>query len=133
MTASRNSTPHPIDVYVGQRVRERRRGRRGSQQSLAAQLNISFQQLQKYERGTNRISASMLYKIAAALEVPISYFFEGLHGPGIVKAGSHEDGMISLAGSPEGIEILKYFYRLSPKAREIVVTAVKGMAELPFR
>lgn len=80
--------PHSIDVLVGKRVRERRQALGVSQESLAEALGVSFQQVQKYENGKNRVSASRLYEIAAALDTSISYFFEGAsklgrkrHGP----------------------------------------------------
>ena len=70
------SRPNPIDAHVGQRIRWRRSVLGLSQEQLAAALGVSFQQVQKYERGVNRIVASRLHDLAAALEVPISYFFE---------------------------------------------------------
>lgn len=69
--------PHPIDVYVGTKIRLTRAARGISQQQLSDMLSISFQQLQKYERGINRISASRLWEISQALGVNIAYFFEG--------------------------------------------------------
>lgn len=69
--------PHPIDVFVGNKIRLTRAARGISQQQLADKLGISFQQLQKYERGINRISASRLWEVSQALGVPISYFFDG--------------------------------------------------------
>jgi transcriptional regulator with XRE-family HTH domain len=69
------------DLFVGSRVRARRRELRMSQTALADGLGLTFQQVQKYERGANRISASKLYEIAGLLEVPVAYFFDGLeHG-----------------------------------------------------
>lgn len=70
--------PHPVDVHVGQRVRMRRNQIGMSQTNLADGLGITFQQVQKYERGSNRISTSKLYEIATALGTPITYFFEDL-------------------------------------------------------
>src|SRR5688500_9150300 len=67
---------HPTDIAVGQKVRERRMLLGWTQQRLAGTLGVSFQQVQKYERGANRFSASMLEATAKALEVPISYFFD---------------------------------------------------------
>ena len=70
--------PDPIDQYVGSRVRARRVGLRMSQTNLGQTIDVTFQQVQKYENGTNRISASNLYKIAKALAVDVSYFFDGI-------------------------------------------------------
>jgi transcriptional regulator with XRE-family HTH domain len=76
---------HPVDVHVGQAVRWRRKLRGLSQEALARRLGLTFQQVQKYETGANRISASALHAIARTLEVPVSAFFEGL--PGTVDSG----------------------------------------------
>lgn len=75
---AKTDEPHPVDIHVGQRVRMRRNQIGMSQTTLGEELGITFQQVQKYERGTNRISTSKLYEIATALSVPIKYFFEDL-------------------------------------------------------
>ena len=69
--------PDPVDIHVGSRLRERRLSLGWSQSELGRALDLTFQQIQKYERGTNRVSASMLYKAAEAMEVPVSFFFDG--------------------------------------------------------
>ena len=71
---------HPVDVHVGQRVRQRRWMVDMTQQKLGDSVGIKFQQIQKYETGANRISASRMWDIAATMEVPVSFFFEGLDG-----------------------------------------------------
>ena len=71
---------HPVDIHVGRRVRLRRWFRGMTQLELGERVGIRFQQIQKYEAGTNRISASRMWEIAAAMEVPMSYFFEGIDG-----------------------------------------------------
>lgn len=71
---------HPVDVHVGRKLKQIRTIRRLSQTDVAKELNLSFQQIQKYEIGSNRIAASRLYDLARILEVPTSYFFEGLEG-----------------------------------------------------
>ncbi len=71
---------HSVDIYVGQRVRQRRWMVGMTQQQLGDSVGIKFQQIQKYEVGTNRISASRMWDIAVAMEVPVSFFFEGLDG-----------------------------------------------------
>ncbi len=72
--------PHPVDIHVGSVVRVLRTAQRLSQSDLAAALGISFQQIQKYERGANRISVSKLYEMSRVLEVSPGYFFDGLNG-----------------------------------------------------
>jgi transcriptional regulator with XRE-family HTH domain len=75
--------PHAFDAYVGLRIRTRRVLKNISQEQLGSKLGITFQQIQKYEKGINRISAGRLYEIASFLEVPVSYFFEGLDKPNV--------------------------------------------------
>ena len=70
--------PHPIDVYVGRRLQLARREQRMSQERLGKCVGVTFQQIQKYERGVNGIRASRLYALACCLSVPVGYFFEGL-------------------------------------------------------
>lgn len=70
---------HPVDIHVGQKLKQIRTLRRLSQTDVARQLNLSFQQIQKYEIGSNRVAASRLFELAQILEVSPSYFFEGLH------------------------------------------------------
>ncbi|MEM9966988.1 MAG: helix-turn-helix transcriptional regulator [Pseudomonadota bacterium] len=70
---------HPVDIHVGQKIKQLRTLRRMSQTDVARKLNLSFQQVQKYEIGSNRVSASRLFELAQILDVAPSYFFEGLH------------------------------------------------------
>lgn len=70
--------PHPVDIHVGGRVREARSLKGMSQEQLGHTLGISFQQVQKYEKGTNRIGSSRLWDICRALDIPVDFFFEGL-------------------------------------------------------
>jgi len=80
--------PDPIDVHVGRQLRYLRISRRMSQERLGSMVDLTFQQIQKYEKGTNRVSASVLYRLARALDIPVSTFFEGLAGaPDAAAAG----------------------------------------------
>ncbi len=74
----RELQPSPIDTYVGSRIRLRRTVFGMSQEQLGSALKLSFQQIQKYERGTNRVGASRLFEISCVLNVPVSYFFDGV-------------------------------------------------------
>lgn len=77
MSKKKANGPHPVDVHVGARLQLRRKLMRISQTELGQHVGITFQQIQKYERGTNRISASRLYEFANILDVPVSFFFDG--------------------------------------------------------
>jgi|WetSurMetagenome_2_1015567.scaffolds.fasta_scaffold130600_2 transcriptional regulator with XRE-family HTH domain len=106
--------PSSVDVHVGGRVRVRRRLLAMTQERLAELIDVTFQQVQKYERGSNRISASKLFAIAAALEAPINYFFEGLDGePSSTEAPpSPERTIHAFLQTPEGIELAQAFPRI---------------------
>lgn len=122
---------HPVDLYVGARLRIRRKVLGFSQTQLAEALGITFQQIQKYERGANRISASKLYEAARLLQSPVSYFFEGLDE---TAQGAADDGfaqrMTQFVATPEGLELAGLFPRLSDRRlRRRVVDLVKAMVD----
>jgi transcriptional regulator with XRE-family HTH domain len=104
-------SPRPVDRHVGQRLRLRRQILDVSQMDLARRLGITFQQVQKYEKGANRISASRLVEIAAALEVPVTYFFDGLDGAH--EGGGKDDDLLI---DSNGAALLRAFNRISDKA-----------------
>lgn len=121
---------HPVDLYVGARLRIRRKVLGLSQTQLADALGITFQQIQKYERGANRISASKLYEAARLLQSPVSYFFEGLDE----TAQGDDDGfaqrMTQFVATPEGLELAGLFPRLSDRRlRRRVVDLVRAMVD----
>jgi transcriptional regulator with XRE-family HTH domain len=113
---SEDRSPNPVDLHVGSRVRMRRRLRGVSQEKLADSLGLTFQQVQKYERGANRISASKLYEIAASLQTPVGYFFEGLADPsgdGLTAGdGGSEQVVHDFLMTSEGLELATLFPRL---------------------
>ena len=116
-------SPNPVDLYVGGRIRMRRRSLGVSQEKLADDLGLTFQQVQKYERGANRVSASKLYEIAAVLGVPVGHFFADLPG-----AGAATDG--DLLATPDGRELAALYARISrPRVREQVLQLVRMMAD----
>ncbi|ESQ88134.1 Cro/Cl family transcriptional regulator [Asticcacaulis sp. AC460] len=125
-TSSPDTEPHPVDVHVGQRVRLRRKALGVSQQGLAARLGVSFQQLQKYERGVNRISASKLYEISKALGVPIDYCFEGLtRGSAPLTTASDMETNTVLT---EEAQLLDHFRGLKAEERKFVMNAVRRIS-----
>ena len=84
-----SNTPNPIDVHVGARVRMMRRSLRKSQEYVGRKLSVTYQQIQKYETGTNRISASKLWMLSKILKVPVTYFFD-LMPDELANGGGHE-------------------------------------------
>jgi transcriptional regulator with XRE-family HTH domain len=107
-------TPNPTDKHVGRRVRMRRLMLDMSQEKLADALGITFQQVQKYEKGTNRISASRLQQITQILQVSVAFLFEGLPAPGANKAPSPAYVSDFLATS-DGLALTKAFMRIKDK------------------
>ncbi|MEL6219934.1 MAG: helix-turn-helix transcriptional regulator [Pseudomonadota bacterium] len=103
---------HPVDVHVGQRVRQRRWMIGMTQQQLANKVGIKFQQIQKYETGANRISASRLWDIADALEVPVAFFFEGLQDE---VAGA--DNQPDMMRDKEALDLVRAYYQIPEHQR----------------
>src|SRR6478752_402156 len=96
--------PDPIDIHVGGRIRTRRIYLDMRQEELARELGLTFQQVQKYESGANRVSASRLWEIAAILKTPLAYFFPPKNG---------EDQASSYPQDPEGIELVRLYYQIA--------------------
>ena len=129
--ASKKS-PNPIDIHVGSRVRLRRMMLGMSQEKLGEHLGITFQQVQKYEKGTNRIGASRLQATARTLSVPVSFFFEDAPEQAPV-AGAQVFGdpspVVAFLGSSEGLALNRAFVRITDaKQRRKLVELVKAMA-----
>jgi len=114
------------DVGFGQRVRLRRMMLGMSQTDLGAALGVTFQQIQKYERGINRVRTSTLVKLAATLGVPITYFFEGSNENSDGE-GSEAD-LIAFMTTPDGLALCQAFQRIESKAmRSAVIDLLQGM------
>jgi transcriptional regulator with XRE-family HTH domain len=126
--------PNPIDIHVGSRVRLRRMMLGMSQERLGESLGITFQQIQKYEKGTNRIGASRLQHIARVLSVPVSFFFEDAPGtPGDQQPGMAEPKsthyVVDFLSSAEGLQLNKAFIRIKdPKLRRKIIDLVRALA-----
>lgn len=123
--------PNPIDVHVGGRVRLRRMMLGMSQEKLGDQLGITFQQIQKYEKGTNRIGASRLQNIATVLSVPVGFFFEGAPGQNGNGASDSKSGsyVVDFLSSSEGLQLNRAFVRIGdPKVRRRIVDLVRSLA-----
>jgi transcriptional regulator with XRE-family HTH domain len=128
---------NPMDVHVGSRVRLRRMLLGMSQEKLGEHLGLTFQQVQKYEKGVNRIGASRLFDLARVLGVPVQFFYDeapsGVQGPGAVLAGFAEQPdegyVVEFLGTREGLELNKAFARVSdPKVRRSIVELVRALA-----
>lgn len=126
-----NDTPHPVDTHVGVRLRLRRKLLGISQERLGQVLGVTFQQVQKYERGRNRVSASMLYRAASALEVKVGYFFDGLQQTGLDEAGIDIDlGLASFIASDAAPAFAVAYTKLSAAQRAAVRRIVLDLADL---
>jgi transcriptional regulator with XRE-family HTH domain len=121
-------SPSPTDRHVGARVRMRRMMLGMSQTNLGEAVGLTFQQIQKYERGTNRIGASRLQHIAHILQVPASFFFEGLPLP--TETSSEEGAYIDhFLATSDGLSLTKHFMRIKdPKTRRRIVDLVEHIA-----
>ncbi len=133
---SRGGKPNPIDIHVGSRVRLRRTLLGLSQEKLADAIGLTFQQVQKYERGANRIGASRLYELSRVLDVPVSFFFDDMTAD-VGGRGGH-GGMSEIPQAPfeadalakrETLELVRAYYRITdPHVRKKVADLVKTMA-----
>jgi transcriptional regulator with XRE-family HTH domain len=129
-----NKSPNPVDRHVGRQVRMRRKMLSLSQTKLATGLGLTFQQVQKYEKGANRIGASRLQQIARILQVPVGFFFEGAPNqqgayPTAGRAAIPEY-VAEFMSTTDGLVLSKAFSRIkSAKLRRVVVTLVEQIAE----
>jgi len=132
--------PNPVDIHVGQRIRLRRTLLGMSQEKLGEALGLTFQQVQKYERGANRVGSSRLFQLARVLDVPVSYFFEEMSAETTAraKAGVNDPGMAEDSGEGyqadpmtkrETLELVRAYYRITdPKLRRRLFDMTKALA-----
>ena len=127
--------PNPIDVHVGSRVRLRRMLVGMSQEKLGDQLGLTFQQIQKYEKGANRIGASRLFQISQILGVPVQFFFDDMpedHKNQVDGFGESEAGpyVMDFVSSSEGLQLNRAFTRIDDsKVRKRLLDLVKSLSE----
>ena len=126
--------PNPVDQHVGSRVRLRRMLLGMSQERLGESMGLTFQQVQKYEKGVNRIGASRLFQISKILDVPVQFFFEeaphtdGRSAPGMAE-GDSEAFILEFLNSREGLELNRAFVKIGdPKVRKSVVDLVRALS-----
>lgn len=124
--------PNPIDVHVGSRIRLRRQLMKMSQEKLGDELGVTFQQVQKYERGANRVGASRLYRLSRVLEVPVQFFFEGLGEKSAVSGMAEGDQtpiVYDFIQSSDGVSLAEAFSRIrDAKVRRRVLELVRTLA-----
>jgi transcriptional regulator with XRE-family HTH domain len=126
--------PNPIDIHVGSRIRLRRTMIGMSQEKLGESLGITFQQIQKYEKGTNRVGASRLQNISSILNVPVSFFFEDApgHDGEPARGLSEAPGpgyVVDFLSSSEGLQLNRAFVRIEdPKVRRKLIELAKALA-----
>lgn len=123
--------PNPVDRHVGLRIRMRRKELGISQERLAMAVGLTFQQIQKYERAANRVSASKLWELAQALHTGVTYFYDGLmeiEADGGLPRASMQDFLLT----PDGLELAACFPRIaSPRLRRKVLELVRALIEAP--
>jgi len=118
---------HPVDVHVGKRIRHRRWMVGTTQQQLAESVGIKFQQIQKYETGMNRVSASRLWDIANVLDVPVSFFFEGLEAEN--QGGSESAAPADILTDKEALELLRSYYAIPENQRRRLFDLARVLSE----
>ena len=120
--------PHQVDVHVGKRIRHRRWLVGMTQQQLAQAVGIKFQQIQKYETGANRVSASRLWDIAKSLQVDISFFFEGIEGDEVqVEPGVAPPDVLS---DKEALELLRSYYAIPENQRRRLFDLARVLSDV---
>jgi transcriptional regulator with XRE-family HTH domain len=123
---ARTKGPNAIDIHVGSRMRMRRMMLGMSQEKLATGLGLTFQQVQKYEKGANRMGASRLQQAADILRVPVSFFFEGgTEGPFESPSSLSPSYVDDFVASEDGLRLAKAFMRVRPALRHEIVALVK--------
>ena len=118
--------PHPVDVHVGRRVKQLRWLKGMTQQQLAKEVGVKFQQVQKYETGANRVSASRLWQLCEALQVPVGFFFEDLaeEEGGKAAAGFREPDHLY---ERESLELVRVYYGLDAGLRRCILDLLKAI------
>jgi|694.fasta_scaffold109819_2 transcriptional regulator with XRE-family HTH domain len=119
-----------VDIYVGGRLRSRRKRLGITQTALALRLGVTFQQVQKYEKGANRISASRLYQLSIVLDVPVTYFFEELPQMQPSDADSEALSFLREVSAGEAKKLFDLYFAASPRDRKRIVNLARTIVEL---
>ena len=116
-----------LDAHVGQRIRDKRNERGMSQTEVANALGVTFQQVRKYERGTNRVGASRLYDLSRILNVPVQIFFEGLESQADTLRGDAEN-VVHLM-KPDTIDLVEAYYKVdNPHVRRQILSTIRSIS-----
>lgn len=115
------------DLHVGKRLRRRRRLLGLTQQELASQVGVRFQQIQKYECGANRMTSSRLYDLSKALNVAVQYFFDGIEGEDLLPANDAERLDGDILSQKETLELVRAYYRLGERPRRRLLDLAKAL------
>ncbi|MBV7397109.1 helix-turn-helix domain-containing protein [Mameliella sediminis] len=121
---------HPVDVHVGKRIRHRRWLVGMTQQQLAERVGIKFQQIQKYETGANRVSASRLWDIADALDVPVSFFFEGIESENAGEETAAESVPADIMGDKEALDLVRSYYAIPENQRRRLFELARVLSDV---
>ena len=121
---------HIVDVHVGKRIRQRRWLVGMTQQKLAECVGIKFQQIQKYETGANRVSASRLWDISDALEVDISFFFEGLKEAAAEDEPQHSKVPTDMMGDKEAMDLVRSYYAIPENQRRRLFELARVLSDV---
>jgi transcriptional regulator with XRE-family HTH domain len=125
-----NKSPNQIDIHIGTRIRMRRMMLNMSQSALGQPCGITFQQIQKYEKGANRVGASRLQEFSKLLGVPVAFFFEGLTPTGASQKNAKQDLAQELLATRHGIELIKAFMSIRSKSlRRAIIAVVEEIAK----
>ena len=120
---------HPVDLHVGKRIRQRRWLVGMTQQQLAEQVGIKFQQIQKYETGANRVSASRLWDISEAMDVPVNFFFEGIENE-VTTAGSTDSVPADIMGDKEALDLVRSYYSIPENQRRRLFDLARVLSDV---
>lgn len=121
---------HPVDTHVGKRIRQRRWLIGMTQQKLAEMVGIKFQQIQKYETGANRVSASRLWDIGEAMGVPVSFFFEGLREDTEIEVAGQKDAPADMLSDKEAMDLVRTYYAIPETQRRRLFELARVLSDV---
>ena len=121
---------HSVDVHIGKRIRQRRWLIGMTQQTLADLVGIKFQQIQKYETGSNRVSASRLWDIGEAMGVPVAFFFEGIKDEGVQRGAGQADAARDMLSDKEAMDLVRTYYAIPENQRRRLFELARVLSDV---